>query len=307
MKPLFLSIEGLQSFQERQEIDFEKIGREGLFGIFGPTGSGKSTIIDAMTLALYGNIIRFKTNKDNETRDYFDSEAINKNSNEARVNFKFKVGDDIYRVERSYKIGKKKINKSAILFKIENGEEIKIAENYKEIYHEIKENILGLTLEDFTRSVVLPQGNFSQFLKLSGNDKRDMLERIFNLQKYGELLATKASNHKSSLEKELKYIDIRLSEIGFNKEELENKTKELELLKIENERLKKEAKEIKDTLLEMENIKNLEIKISNLNQEKIKLEKDLPYINELENKKNEYEKIKPVIEKLNKKMNMKKK
>ena len=193
MKPLFLSIEGLQSFQEKQEIDFEKIGRDGLFGIFGPTGSGKSTIIDGMTLALYGNIIRFKTNKDNENRDFFDAEAINKNSDQAKVNFKFKVGENIYRVERNYKIGKKsgKVTKTAILFKIDNNQEIKLAENYKDIYREVKENILGLTLEDFTRSVVLPQGNFSQFLKLSGNEKRDMLERIFNLEKYGEMLSKK--------------------------------------------------------------------------------------------------------------------
>ncbi|MFR3299182.1 MAG: AAA family ATPase, partial [Fusobacterium sp.] len=136
MKPLFLSIEGLQSFQEKQEIDFEKIGHDGLFGIFGPTGSGKSTIIDGMTLAHYGNIIRFKNNSSSESKDFFDIEAINKNSQEAKVNFKFKVGENIYRVERSYKIGKKsgKLTKTAVLFKNENGEEIKIAENYKEIY-----------------------------------------------------------------------------------------------------------------------------------------------------------------------------
>ena len=154
---------------------------------------GKSTIIDGMTLALYGNIIRFKTNKDNENRDFFDAEAINKNSDQAKVNFKFKVGENIYRVERNYKIGKKsgKVTKTAILFKIDNNQEIKLAENYKDIYREVKENILGLTLEDFTRSVVLPQGNFSQFLKLSGNEKRDMLERIFNLEKYGEMLSKK--------------------------------------------------------------------------------------------------------------------
>ena len=193
MKPLFLSIEGLQSFQEKQTIDFEKIGRDGLFGIFGPTGSGKSTIIDGMTLALYGSIVRFK-DKASETKDSFDIEAVNKNSDHACVNFKFKVGENIYRAERNYKIGKKsgKLSKTAVLFKTEeDGSEIKIAENYKDIYHEIKENILGLTLEDFTRSVVLPQGNFSQFLKLDGREKRDMLERIFNLEKYGDILSKK--------------------------------------------------------------------------------------------------------------------
>lgn len=303
MKPLFLSIEGLQSFQEKQEIDFEKIGRDGLFGIFGPTGSGKSTIIDGMTLALYGNIIRFKTNKDNENRDFFDAEAINKNSDQAKVNFKFKVGENIYRVERNYKIGKKsgKVTKTAILFKIDNNQEIKLAENYKDIYREVKENILGLTLEDFTRSVVLPQGNFSQFLKLSGNEKRDMLERIFNLEKHGEMLSKKANAHKYELEAKLKNLNIELTAIGFNQDELKNKTIELENLKKENIKLKQEEKTIKASLQDMEETKRLEIKLSELNIQKNKLDNQAEYIKNLEIKKNMAEKFIPVIEKIHKK------
>ena len=303
MKPLFLSIEGLQSFQEKQEIDFEKIGRDGLFGIFGPTGSGKSTIIDGMTLALYGNIIRFKNNSSSESKDFFDIEAINKNSQEAKVNFKFKVGENIYRVERSYKIGKKsgKLTKTAVLFKNENGEEIKIAENYKEIYKEVKENILGLTLEDFTRSVVLPQGNFSQFLKLTGTEKRDMLERIFNLEKYGDILSKKANAHKYNLESQLKNLDIELSAIGFNEEELNNQLEKFNLLEKETENLKKEEKELKAEIQEMEEIRVLEENISKFQKQKDELDKNSEYIAELETKKNMAEKFIPVIEKIHKK------
>lgn len=303
MKPLFLSIEGLQSFQEKQEIDFEKIGRDGLFGIFGPTGSGKSTIIDGMTLALYGNIIRFKNNSSSESKDFFDIEAINKNSQEAKVNFKFKVGENIYRVERSYKIGKKsgKLTKTAVLFKNENGEEIKIAENYKEIYKEVKENILGLTLEDFTRSVVLPQGNFSQFLKLTGTEKRDMLERIFNLEKYGDILSKKANAHKYNLESQLKNLDIELSAIGFNEEELNKQLEEFKILEKETENLKKEEKELKAEIQEMEEIRTLEENISKFQKQKDELDKNSEYIAELETKKNMAEKFIPVIEKIHKK------
>lgn len=303
MRPLFLSIEGLQSFQEKQEIDFEKIGRDGLFGIFGPTGSGKSTIIDGMTLALYGNIIRFKNNSSSESKDFFDIEAINKNSQGAKVNFKFKVGENIYRVERSYKIGKKsgKLSKTAVLFKNENGEEIKIAENYKEIYKEVKENILGLTLEDFTRSVVLPQGNFSQFLKLTGTEKRDMLERIFNLEKYGDILSKKANAHKYNLESQLKNLDIELSAIGFNEEELNNQLEKFNLLEKETENLKKEEKELKAEIQEMEEIRVLEENISKFQKQKDELDKNSEYIAELETKKNMAEKFIPVIEKIHKK------
>ena len=303
MKPLFLSIEGLQSFQEKQEIDFEKIGRDGLFGIFGPTGSGKSTIIDGMILALYGNIIRFKNNSSSESKDFFDIEAINKNSQEAKVNFKFKVGENIYRVERSYKIGKKSGNltKTAVLFKNENAEEIKIAENYKEIYKEVKENILGLTLEDFTRSVVLPQGNFSQFLKLTGTEKRDMLERIFNLEKYGDILSKKANAHKYSLENQFKNLDIELSAIGFNEEELNKQLEKFNLLEKETENLKKEEKELKAEIQELEEIRTLEENISKFQKQKDELDKNSEYIAELETKKNMAEKFIPVIEKIHKK------
>lgn len=63
MKPLKLKIKGLNSFKGEQEIDFEKLSDLGIFGIFGPTGSGKSSILDAVTLALYGTVVRAERNK----------------------------------------------------------------------------------------------------------------------------------------------------------------------------------------------------------------------------------------------------
>ncbi|WP_236570558.1 AAA family ATPase, partial [Paenibacillus sp. An7] len=58
MRPVKLKLSGLQSYREVQEIDFRTLTETGLFGIFGPTGSGKSTILDAITLAMYGKVER---------------------------------------------------------------------------------------------------------------------------------------------------------------------------------------------------------------------------------------------------------
>ena len=58
MKPVSLEFSGIHSYRERQKIDFEELGCFGLFGIFGPTGSGKSSILDAITLALFGAVDR---------------------------------------------------------------------------------------------------------------------------------------------------------------------------------------------------------------------------------------------------------
>lgn len=54
MKPILLKLSGLQSYRAEQEIDFSSLTETGLFGIFGPTGSGKSSLLDAITLAMYG-------------------------------------------------------------------------------------------------------------------------------------------------------------------------------------------------------------------------------------------------------------
>ena len=97
MRPKLLEIEGLQSFRGRQRIDFSSLGETGLFGIFGPTGSGKSTVLDAITLALYGRVKRAERGTQG---------IINTNMDSAKVAFTFELqqGNErkTYRVERSF-------------------------------------------------------------------------------------------------------------------------------------------------------------------------------------------------------------
>ena len=89
MRPIALTIEGLTSFREPQAIDFSDLD---LFVITGPTGAGKSSILDAITLALYGNVPRVNSH---ELRD-----LISHGSSYMRVSLDFEVGGQHYRVAR---------------------------------------------------------------------------------------------------------------------------------------------------------------------------------------------------------------
>lgn len=180
MRPIWMKIKGLNSFLEAQEIDFTKLTSQGLFGIFGPTGSGKSTILDGITIALYGTTSRNSSN------------FIHVNTDRASVDYIFSVREKqehIYRVSRSFKRSKEgSIRSVGAKFMELKGEEQEIlAERAVAVNAKCKE-VIGLSKEVFFRTVVLPQGKFSEFLKLEGMERNKMLERLFHLEKYGEEL-----------------------------------------------------------------------------------------------------------------------
>lgn len=195
MRPIKLELSGLNSYVEKQTINFEELTSRGLFGIFGNTGSGKSTILDAITIALYGTIAR-------DTSDY-----VNSCCDKATVKYEFEIGSrnnrKRYYVERTIKTNNKGGTSTSrvILGEIKDDGDVKVlAEKVGDVKNQIQ-NIIGLTSDDFTRSVVLPQGKFSEFLKLQDSQRRKMLERIFNLEKYGEQLTNKVKIRKN-IEKE---------------------------------------------------------------------------------------------------------
>ena len=315
MKPINLKIKGLNSFIETQEVDFKRLTQRGLFGIFGPTGSGKSTILDGITLALYGEIARKSTN------------FMNTNCNSMFVSYEFQITDKEvkrYRVDREFyrdkKTGKVRTN-SAILVDITAGEQV-LEDGVRSVTQRCEE-IIGLNLEDFTRTVVLPQGKFSEFLKLEGKERREMLERLFNLQKYGDELSFKLAlkikeeNEKANiLLGELKtYEDISEEVQNQKTEELDNTKKELENSKNElkvAEETYNNAKELWELQKELIEIKNKEKSLRemeeeiNSDKEKITLGESAlkvwPYVENYENTLKETTAVKLEIEKLKEKL-----
>ncbi|WP_025026734.1 AAA family ATPase [Caldalkalibacillus mannanilyticus] len=161
MKPIHLSLSGLHSFREKQDIHFSSLCEGGVFGIFGPTGSGKSSILDAMTLALYGKVERALNNTQG---------IINHAENEIHVSFTFELenakGCKRYKVDRSFKRnGDIQVRTVLCRFIELSDPPFVLADKTNEVAEKI-EALLGLTHEDFTRAVVLPQGRFAEFLTL---------------------------------------------------------------------------------------------------------------------------------------------
>lgn len=230
MKPIKLVIKGLNSFIEEQTIDFEKLTDRGLFGIFGPTGSGKSTILDGITLALYGDIARKSSN------------YINTNCNDLHVSFTFQISgqvNHIYVVTRHFRrdknTGNAKTHAANVVEYTSEGEEV-LAEGANQVTKTCKE-ILGLSLEDFTRTVVLPQGKFSEFLKLEGKNRREMLERLFGLQEYGDQLNRKLGRN---INKEKEHYNQLIGEMKGYEEISETKLAEEKEKRVEAEKVLKE-------------------------------------------------------------------
>jgi exonuclease SbcC len=257
MKPITLEISGINSFSTKKIIDFSKLTEHGLFGISGETGSGKSTIIDCITLALYGEIPRYGAK--GATPQF-----INLNCDFASVVFKFSVGDEAvsYRISRTYKFDKNKIVADrAMIERKTNETQIEILGNGKinSVTAEVKK-ILGLSYEDFTKSVILPQGKFDEFLRLSGKERRTALERIFRLEKYGEALSKATSEKKKSAELRKKgNADKLLSFESFEQEEIEKKEQLFSIKKAEATELDKKLAKLyskKDALTNWERITN---------------------------------------------------
>lgn len=235
MRPIKLKIKGLNSFIEEQTIDFEKLTDRGLFGIFGPTGSGKSTVLDGITLALYGDVSRKSSN------------YINTNCDRLNVSFEFQISGaetKRYLVNREFKRDKKSgnpVSGKCKIVDITNGEEV-LADKVKAVTDKCKE-VIGLSLEDFTRTVVLPQGKFSEFLKLEGKPRREMLERLFNLEQYGDNLSRKLSRE---INKEKTENSVLLGQLMGYEDISEDKKKEKEEeLRISIDNLNKANEELK--------------------------------------------------------------
>ncbi len=189
MRPNSLEIEGFAAFRERTVIDFE--GRE-LVAFTGPTGAGKSSIIDGVAFALYGSVARYG-------KENLIAPIINTLSNEARVHLDFSIGKDRYsavRIVRRTPTGAS--TKEARLEQTDGqGPPVVLAGTAAEVTREV-EALLGLSFAQFTKTIVLPQGDFARFLTETSGDRQGLLRRLLGLDVYASMGATARRRSKEA-------------------------------------------------------------------------------------------------------------
>lgn len=176
MIPVRLTLEGIYSYKESQTIEFDHLISSGLFGVFGDTGSGKSTILEAITYALYGETERLN-NRDNRAYN-----MMNLKSNRLYVEFDFRNHEDVlYRATREVKRNQKNFDKvysPTVMFYEQ------VEGRWVPLDHSNAERILGLSYNNFKRTIIIPQGQFKEFLELGPADRTRMMKEIFQLHRF---------------------------------------------------------------------------------------------------------------------------
>ena len=240
MRPLKLSFESFNSYANNTSIDFEDFSSNGIFLITGPTGSGKTTIFDAIKYALYGEASGEDRKNTSNFSDFANLESP------STVIFEFLQRGVKYRIERisSYQVSKKNKtpesdkktpNKKTTVnfYQLIDGEEKLLASNTRKVNEEVQ-NLLGIDKNQFSQIVMIAQGDFSKILTADGNDREKLLRNIFNTEIYQQLqerLKADTSQLEKEHEKNLTTAKNALQGINLNDQEQSDKV--LEYLKNE--------------------------------------------------------------------------
>lgn len=212
MRILHLTIEGFGPFAGKENIDFESLTSDGLFLIAGPTGAGKTSILDAICFALYGKVPGSR-GKVKQLRSQFASPRT-----ATRVTLDCEVRGKRFKVERSpaYERPKQRGSgtttqpSSVSYLEFIGGEWVGLSRKHEEV-GQIVEETVGLTGDQFTRVIMLPQGEFTAFLRADAADREAILERLFGTERFG-MVATNLSRMQTEANRGTSAIRTRRAE-----------------------------------------------------------------------------------------------
>lgn len=194
MIPKYLKIKGLYSYKTEQEIHFDQLTEAALFGIFGSVGSGKSSILEAITFALYGDTERLNNKGDDRTYN-----MMNLRSDDLSIDFECLAGKDAQHYRFSVR-GKRNSKNFMDVKTFERKAYMKLNDEWSPIMaDDVAEKVIGLSYENFRRTIIIPQGRFQEFIELRDNDRTKMMKDLFNLDKYDLSRKIGSLNSKNKL------------------------------------------------------------------------------------------------------------
>lgn len=207
---------GFITYKEEIDIDFTTLFEKKIFLISGATGSGKTSIFDAINFALYGKVAR------DISADRLRCDFLSEKDPYTYVSLDFEVGERTYRIERiprqvakKTKIGQNIAN-AVSLYDITDG--LTLLSEKKTETDEMIKNIIGLDDKQFSKVMLLAQGKFQEFLSAKSTDKAKLLGDIFKTYEYKNFQEKIKEMAKDSIQK-LEYIDNDLSNIiSYNEE-----------------------------------------------------------------------------------------
>ena len=206
MRPKELILHNIGPFTGEHTVNFDSLGS--LFLIYGQTGAGKTTLFDAISYAFYGKPLGGRSGVMRNLRSHFaDDYAV------SDVILTFFIGAQLYRIKRQLpytKEGRKLETPEEVSLEChENGSwENRSSTNKRETDASIQ-NLIKLSDKEFSRIVLLPQGEFAQFLRAQSSDKKETLMHLFPINRYSDLMQ-EAKLRADTLQQEAHTIEANL-------------------------------------------------------------------------------------------------
>lgn len=259
MKPIHMILSGFGPYPGREEVDFSQFGGNGVFLITGPTGSGKTTIFDGITYALFGTASTQVRDKSSLRSDFAEDDT------ETYVELLFWHKGKEYTIRRSPKYERRKKRGSGVTLSNESAllleEDKRPLETVTEVNKRIEE-ILGFNYKQFKQLGMLAQGEFMELLLASSRDRVEIFRDLFQTKAYEEL-QRRLSEEAKRLRDRLTELDSRMDEVlgqtdiekaeGLLPEELSYQVKEdWEKEKIRKREVEEELKSARKSLKELE-------------------------------------------------------